>query len=124
MGQYKWTKKGIPHGGWLVIRSEEHMYETCEMCSKPGVSIIDTVTHPDYPEDLRVGTTCSKHMESNPNGAMRMPVNGYVFVIPFKGKYRIRVEKTLLDKEFSSTEEALKWYIFEIELQNKDPLNF
>jgi hypothetical protein len=67
----KWRVPGVPHRGWVCTDIEDlgEPDEVCEMCETMEIRFVHTMTHPDYPEELRVGRVCAGHMEGDSTGA-------------------------------------------------------
>lgn len=65
IGYGNWVKLGIPHKEWTCVGIKDHGVPTtvCEMCSAPLVRYVHYMQHPDYPEVLRVGEDCARHMQ-------------------------------------------------------------
>ncbi len=64
MSTGKWRDPGVPHKGWTYLGCEDSgsLSMTCEMCEKEEIRHIHTVSHPDYPADLRVGCVCAENL--------------------------------------------------------------
>lgn len=62
-----WARSGIPHRGWTCtdIEDLEDDREICEMCESTEIRYAHIMSHPDYPEPLRVGCICAGHMEGD-----------------------------------------------------------
>lgn len=68
----RWDQADVPHKGWTEIRVEDIGeclgegesidYEQCEMCGKEKIRYIHIVTHPEMPNELRVGCICASKM--------------------------------------------------------------
>lgn len=61
----KWSEKGVPHKGWIVLWVEDRgsgNARPCEMCESMEVRYSWHMTHPDHEEDLAVGCGCAEHM--------------------------------------------------------------
>src|SRR5262245_50790777 len=73
IGTGKWREPGVPHRGWTCVDIEDlgEPSHTCEMCETMVVRYAHAMTHPDYPEELRVGCICAGHMEEDLIGAQR-----------------------------------------------------
>jgi hypothetical protein len=69
----KWAQAGVPHKGWACQDIEDAGGPdfTCEMCEVSRVRFIHSMSHPDYPDQLRCGCVCSGNMEGDPAGAAK-----------------------------------------------------
>jgi hypothetical protein len=67
MNHGKWSEKNIPHNGWTCSDVEDlgEVSDICEMCESQHIRYVHIMTHPSYPEELRVGCVCAGNMEEN-----------------------------------------------------------
>ncbi|MGH7093037.1 MAG: hypothetical protein ACREFB_05830 [Stellaceae bacterium] len=63
----KWDKSGVPRKGWTCEGVEDLSAPNavCEMCETQEIRYVHSMTHPSYPETLRVGCVCAEHMEGD-----------------------------------------------------------
>lgn len=63
----KWSKKGIPHKGWVCFDVEDlnEPSKVCEMCESQKIRYVHYMEHDDFEDTLGVGCICAGHMEEN-----------------------------------------------------------
>ncbi len=62
MSTGKWRDPDVPHRGWTHHGCEDtgELSTTCEMCEKETIRHVHYVTHPDFPDELRIGCVCAE----------------------------------------------------------------
>ncbi|MBT5260959.1 MAG: hypothetical protein HOL84_08870 [Nitrospina sp.] len=65
--QGKWSKKGVPHKGWVCFDVEDlkEPSQVCEMCESQKIRYVHYMEHDDFEDTLGVGCICAGHMEEN-----------------------------------------------------------
>lgn len=66
-----WSEPGVPHKGWMceVIEDLGEGAHQCEMCETARPRFVHVMTHPDYPDELRVGCQCAGRMAEDYSAA-------------------------------------------------------
>lgn len=69
----KWSEPGVPHKGWSCVDIEdlEKPSLTCEMCESQTIRYVHYMSHPEYSEELKVGSICAGHMEQDLQSAKK-----------------------------------------------------
>lgn len=60
----------MPHKGWRAYAIDDFGDSRidCEMCGNREVRWVHYMTHPNYPQDLKVGCVCAENMQDNYDG--------------------------------------------------------
>lgn len=67
----QWNKPDIPLRGWkcdkVYYAQEENpdKYEVCDLCGNDQVKYVFVLSHPDYPETLKVDAPCVERLLDN-----------------------------------------------------------
>jgi hypothetical protein len=67
----QWNKPDIPCRGWLCERvyyvqeNNPDSYEVCHLCGNDHVKFVFVLSHPEYPEKIKVDSACVEKLMDN-----------------------------------------------------------